>query len=137
MEESWTDGATPRWSEIRDLAVRAEQVGFDTVWIPDELLWRSSDGAPRGWWECVAMAGVVSAVTSRIKVGTWILSALTVTRGSRPRQSKRSMRSAAADLCLGCDGMRIAIPRHREINEHTAQAIFRDLEAKLGKDWWR
>jgi len=76
MEESWTDGATPRWIEIRELAVRAEQIGFDTVWVPDELLWRPSDGETRGWWECVAMAGAVAAATSRIKVGTWILSAL-------------------------------------------------------------
>lgn len=32
--------------------------------------------------------------------------------------------------------MRVAIPRHREILEHTAMAIFRDLEDKLGEDWW-
>ena len=76
MEESWTDGATPRWTEIRDLAVRAEEIGFDTVWVPDELLWRPSDGETRGWWECVAMTGAVAAATSRVKVGTWILSAL-------------------------------------------------------------
>jgi alkanesulfonate monooxygenase SsuD/methylene tetrahydromethanopterin reductase-like flavin-dependent oxidoreductase (luciferase family) len=76
MEESWTDGATPRWIEIRELAVRAEEVGFDTVWIPDELLWRPPNGQVRGWWECVAMVGAVAASTSRIKVGTWILSAL-------------------------------------------------------------
>jgi alkanesulfonate monooxygenase SsuD/methylene tetrahydromethanopterin reductase-like flavin-dependent oxidoreductase (luciferase family) len=76
MEESWTDGATPRWTEIRQLAVRAEEIGFDTVWVPDELLWRPSDGERRGWWECVAMAGAVAAATSRVKVGTWILSAL-------------------------------------------------------------
>ncbi|MHB8398704.1 MAG: LLM class flavin-dependent oxidoreductase [Candidatus Limnocylindrales bacterium] len=76
MEESWTDGATPRWVEIRELAIRAEEIGFDTVWIPDELLWRPPDGETRGWWECVAMAGAVAASTSRVKVGTWILSAL-------------------------------------------------------------
>jgi alkanesulfonate monooxygenase SsuD/methylene tetrahydromethanopterin reductase-like flavin-dependent oxidoreductase (luciferase family) len=51
-------------------------MGFDTVWIPDELLWREPDGLPRGWWESVAMAGAVAAATSRMKVGTWILSAL-------------------------------------------------------------
>ena len=76
MEGSWTDGATPRWVEIRELAVRAEAIGLDTVWVPDELLWRPSDGQVRGWWECVAMTGAVAAATSRIKVGTWILSAL-------------------------------------------------------------
>jgi alkanesulfonate monooxygenase SsuD/methylene tetrahydromethanopterin reductase-like flavin-dependent oxidoreductase (luciferase family) len=76
MEEAWTDGSTPRWVEIRELAVRAEEIGFDTVWIPDELLWRPTGGETRGWWECVAMVGAVAASTSRIKVGTWILSAL-------------------------------------------------------------
>ncbi|MDP9271615.1 MAG: LLM class flavin-dependent oxidoreductase [Chloroflexota bacterium] len=76
MEESWTDGSTPRWVEIRELALRAEAMGFDTVWIPDELLWRPPDGQTRGWWECVAMAGAVAAATSRVKVGTWVLSAL-------------------------------------------------------------
>jgi alkanesulfonate monooxygenase SsuD/methylene tetrahydromethanopterin reductase-like flavin-dependent oxidoreductase (luciferase family) len=76
MEESWTDGSTPRWVEIRELATRAEAIGFDTVWIPDELLWRPPDGQVRGWWECVAMAGAVAAATSRVKVGTWIMSGL-------------------------------------------------------------
>jgi alkanesulfonate monooxygenase SsuD/methylene tetrahydromethanopterin reductase-like flavin-dependent oxidoreductase (luciferase family) len=76
MEESWIDGATPRWTEIRQLALRAEEIGFDTVWIPDELLWRPPEGQVRGWWECVAMTGAVAAATSRVKAGTWIMSAL-------------------------------------------------------------
>ena len=76
MEEAWTDGSTPRWVEIRELALRAEAIGFDTVWVPDELLWRPAAGLVTGWWESVAMAGAVAAATSRIKVGTWVLSAL-------------------------------------------------------------
>jgi alkanesulfonate monooxygenase SsuD/methylene tetrahydromethanopterin reductase-like flavin-dependent oxidoreductase (luciferase family) len=76
MGESFVDGSTARWTEIRDLACRAEEIGFDTVWIPDELLWRPPDGETHGWWECVAMAGAVAAATSRVKVGTWVLSAL-------------------------------------------------------------
>src|SRR5665811_2164513 len=68
--------STPRWVEIRELALRAEAMGVDTVWIPDELLWRQADGSIHGWWESVAMTGAVAAATSRVKVGTWILSAL-------------------------------------------------------------
>ena len=45
------------------------------VWTCDELLWRPEDKPP-GFWGGVAMAGAVAAATSRIKVGTWILSAL-------------------------------------------------------------
>ncbi len=76
MGDSFVDGATARWVEIRHLAIRAQDIGFDTVWVPDELLWRPTEGVLRGWWECVAMAGAVAAATSRIKVGTWVLSAL-------------------------------------------------------------
>ncbi len=76
MGESFVDGSTARWVEIRDLAVHAEAIGFDTVWVADELLWRPPDGEAQGWWECVAMAGAVAAATSRVKVGTWVLSAL-------------------------------------------------------------
>lgn len=36
-----------------------------------------------------------------------------------------------------CDGKRISIPRHREIVEPTALSIFRELEEKLGVNWWR
>lgn len=68
--------ATARWSDIRDMAVRAEAIGFDTIWTPDELLWRMEDGPPRGVWEGVAMAGAVAAVTNRAQVGTWVMSAL-------------------------------------------------------------
>ncbi|MEW5990256.1 MAG: LLM class flavin-dependent oxidoreductase [Chloroflexota bacterium] len=70
------DRETARWPDIRAMAVRAEEIGFDTIWTPDELLWRTDDGPPRGVWEGVAMAGAVAAVTSRSRVGTWVLSAL-------------------------------------------------------------
>jgi alkanesulfonate monooxygenase SsuD/methylene tetrahydromethanopterin reductase-like flavin-dependent oxidoreductase (luciferase family) len=76
LEESWEDGSTARWIEIREFAIRAEQIGFDTVWVPDELLWRPAGGPVHGWWECIAMTGAVAAATSRVKVGTWIMSAL-------------------------------------------------------------
>jgi len=34
-------------------------------------------------------------------------------------------------------GLRFTIPRHRDINEWTPEAIMRDLESVLGEDWWR
>jgi hypothetical protein len=36
-----------------------------------------------------------------------------------------------------CGKTKITIPRHREINQLTAEAIFRDLERDLGRGWWR
>jgi alkanesulfonate monooxygenase SsuD/methylene tetrahydromethanopterin reductase-like flavin-dependent oxidoreductase (luciferase family) len=67
---------TPRWPEIRQAAINAEQMGMDTLWVPDELLWRSNTPSPTGFWDGVSMAAAAAAVTSRIKIGSWVLSAL-------------------------------------------------------------
>lgn len=64
------------WEGISQTAIQAEQIGFDTVWIPDELVWRFVPDKPMGTWECVAIAAGVAAVTQDIKIGTWVLSAL-------------------------------------------------------------
>ena len=70
------DRVTPRWPDIQAMAVRADELGFDTIWTPDELLWRSEGRPPQGFWDGVSMAGAVAAVTSRATVGTWVMSAL-------------------------------------------------------------
>lgn len=66
----------PRGHEVLEQARRAEAVGFDTIWVPDELLWQVENEVPRGAWDGISMAGAVAAVTSRAKVGTWVMSAL-------------------------------------------------------------
>jgi alkanesulfonate monooxygenase SsuD/methylene tetrahydromethanopterin reductase-like flavin-dependent oxidoreductase (luciferase family) len=68
--------AVPGWTELRAFALRAEAVGFDTIWTPDELLWRATDGPPRGFWDGVSVSAAVAAITSKVAVGTWVLSAL-------------------------------------------------------------
>ena len=70
------DRVTARWEELRTLALRAEEIGFDTVWAPDELLWRRTPETERGFWDGVAMLGALAAVTSRIRIGSWVMSAL-------------------------------------------------------------
>jgi len=75
--EAPTTGEAPRWESIEAMAGDAETIGFNTVWIPDELLWRVPTWpGPRGWWECVAIAGAVAASTTSVSVGTWVLSTL-------------------------------------------------------------
>ena len=36
-----------------------------------------------------------------------------------------------------CGTTQVSVPRHREVNTYTAEAIMKDLESELGKDWWR
>jgi alkanesulfonate monooxygenase SsuD/methylene tetrahydromethanopterin reductase-like flavin-dependent oxidoreductase (luciferase family) len=76
LYEDPATGRPHRWDELRAMARLAESIGFDTVWVPDELLWRVPDWpGPRGWWECLAVTGAVAEATERIEVGTWVLSA--------------------------------------------------------------
>jgi hypothetical protein len=35
------------------------------------------------------------------------------------------------------DGLMIPVPRHNEIGERLAVAIWKECEPKLGKGWWR
>jgi mRNA interferase HicA len=36
-----------------------------------------------------------------------------------------------------CGSTKLTIPRHRELNEYTAEGILKDLEGELGEGWWR
>ena len=58
-----------RWPELRAIARAAEQVGFDSVWLGDHLLYRYADGSTRGPWEAwTTLAGLAEA-TQRVAIG--------------------------------------------------------------------
>jgi alkanesulfonate monooxygenase SsuD/methylene tetrahydromethanopterin reductase-like flavin-dependent oxidoreductase (luciferase family) len=40
-----------RWPEYVALAVAAEEVGFDSIWVGDHLLYRDDGRPERGPWE--------------------------------------------------------------------------------------
>jgi alkanesulfonate monooxygenase SsuD/methylene tetrahydromethanopterin reductase-like flavin-dependent oxidoreductase (luciferase family) len=77
MVERPNDGAKPAWADLVAMARRGEELGADTVWVPDEIVWRVPEWpGPRGWWDCLTMAGAIAASTSTVRVGTWVMSAL-------------------------------------------------------------
>jgi mRNA interferase HicA len=47
------------------------------------------------------------------------------------------LREGGSHSIFRCGDQNIVIPRYREINEHTARGIMRDLDDELGKDWWK
>src|SRR5690349_22830198 len=58
-----------RWPEYVAMARAAEDVGFDTIWLGDHLLYRYEDGSTRGPWEVWTLLSAIAASTTRIKVG--------------------------------------------------------------------
>jgi probable F420-dependent oxidoreductase len=58
-----------RWPEYLAMGRAAEDVGFDTLWLGDHLLYRYGDGSTRGPWEVWTMLSALAASTSRVRLG--------------------------------------------------------------------
>ena len=58
-----------RWSEVRAIARRAEDVGFDSLWLGDHLLYRTPEGTPRGPWEAWSSLAALAECTDRVELG--------------------------------------------------------------------
>jgi alkanesulfonate monooxygenase SsuD/methylene tetrahydromethanopterin reductase-like flavin-dependent oxidoreductase (luciferase family) len=63
-----------RWSDIRDIATLAEDVGFDSLWVVDHFLYQL-EGAeePDGLWEAWSLISALAACTRRVELGTLVL----------------------------------------------------------------
>jgi probable F420-dependent oxidoreductase len=58
-----------RWPEIVDMAKRAEDLGYDSLWVGEHLLYRFEDRSARGPWEAWTAMGGLAAATSTIRFG--------------------------------------------------------------------
>jgi probable F420-dependent oxidoreductase len=58
-----------RWPEYVAMARLAEDVGFDSLWLGDHLLYRTPSLGTRGPWEAWTMLSALAASTSRILLG--------------------------------------------------------------------
>jgi len=58
-----------RWPELLDMTRAIEDLGYDSVWLGEHLLYRWPDRPSRGPWEAWSMLAAIAASTNRIEFG--------------------------------------------------------------------
>lgn len=58
-----------RWPEYLVMARAAEEVGFDSVWVGDHLLYRGDGRPERGPWDAWVVLSAIAAATERVHLG--------------------------------------------------------------------
>ncbi len=74
-------GRAQSYPEIRSMAQRAEQAGFDSIWLYDHLLYRPAREEGRqgaeditiGIWECWTMLSALAEAIHRVRLGSLVL----------------------------------------------------------------
>ncbi|MBA2454796.1 MAG: LLM class flavin-dependent oxidoreductase [Chloroflexia bacterium] len=63
-------GSISSWNDLVAFAIRAESLGFDSLWLADHLLLDfGPDKAPIGCWDCWSLLAALAAATNRIELG--------------------------------------------------------------------
>jgi len=58
-----------RRAELAAIARAAEEIGFDSVWVGDHLLYRGDGRTERGPWDCWMTLAFLAGITERVELG--------------------------------------------------------------------
>lgn len=67
LELPWRPSG-PGWAEINAMARRAEDIGFDSFWLPDHLIYRFDNVRQQGGWDVWSLLSALAATTKRIEI---------------------------------------------------------------------
>lgn len=72
-------GRVVPWSELKEIAIAAEEVGVDTLFAPDHLIFRKygsfdniPEGEERGCWEAWTLLSALASITKRVTLGPFV-----------------------------------------------------------------
>ena len=68
FEQPWNGTSLP-WTDIAAMAQRAEEIGFDSFWLPDHLLFRFPQVHQQGAWDAWSLLAALAATTQTIEIG--------------------------------------------------------------------
>jgi probable F420-dependent oxidoreductase len=138
-----------RWPEYASMARAAEEVGFDSIWVGDHMLYRGDDRGERGPWDAWTLLAGLAAITSRVQLGP-----LVACTGFHPPGVMARMAAAVDEISQGRfvlglgsgwnepEFRAFGIPYdHRVSRFEEAFAIIRALvageRATLAGRWWQ
>lgn len=61
------------YAELRDIALTAEAVELDSIWVVDHLMFRRATGRVTGIWEAWTVLSALAAETKRVELGTLVI----------------------------------------------------------------
>jgi probable F420-dependent oxidoreductase len=138
-----------RWPEYAAMARAAEEVGFDSIWVGDHMLYRGDERPERGPWDAWALLAGLAAMTTRVRLGP-----LVACTGFHPPGVMARMAAAVDEISggrfvfgLGCgwnepEFRAFGIPYDRRVARfEEAFTIIRTLvageRATLAGRWWQ
>jgi alkanesulfonate monooxygenase SsuD/methylene tetrahydromethanopterin reductase-like flavin-dependent oxidoreductase (luciferase family) len=90
-----------RWAEYCAMARAAEDVGFDSVWVGDHLLYREDGREERAPWDAWSLLAALAAVTNRVSLGPLVACAAFSPPGVLARRAAAVQEISNGRLVLG------------------------------------
>jgi alkanesulfonate monooxygenase SsuD/methylene tetrahydromethanopterin reductase-like flavin-dependent oxidoreductase (luciferase family) len=89
------------WAEYLAMARAAEDVGFDSVWVGDHLLYREDGREPRGPWDAWSLLAAIAATTERVGIGPLVACTAFAGPGLLARKAAAVQEISSGRLVLG------------------------------------
>jgi probable F420-dependent oxidoreductase len=90
-----------RRDELAAIARAAEEVGFDSLWVGDHLLYRGDGRPERGPWDCWTTLAWLAAITDRVELGPLVACTAFHPPGILARQAAAVDELSGGRLVLG------------------------------------
>jgi alkanesulfonate monooxygenase SsuD/methylene tetrahydromethanopterin reductase-like flavin-dependent oxidoreductase (luciferase family) len=89
------------WAEYLAMARAAEEVGFDSVWVGDHLLYRADGREPRGPWDAWSVLAAIAGTTERVGLGPLVACTAFAAPGLLARKAAAVQEISGGRLVLG------------------------------------